>query len=239
MTRGYKLSEKELYLVTQQTVDLIAGLRHLRDALGECTHKHRSKLSCAEIEDNLGRATEHLSQLDDGDGSNRRYGALKRGMIDFAQPLIKLANDGNSAAIRKKNAMLALLECEVAGTFMPLRLLLALRLPFSESTIVVLEALRSIQNELLEQGDRRYFDHDVFSYQSMSQWLHDIPSHTRKHLWRRQRSAIETLFLFSHRNNAKRAADACSKWQAYCEPERSPNRNGHSLGGGFHSFISI
>lgn len=219
MNQNSRLSHQEIEEVKCQTEGLIQGLCNLREALGECTGIDYSKLSCAEIEDNLGRATEYNSQLDNPE----RYETLRRGMLDFAQPLMQAAREGDAIAIKKKNIMLNMIEREVARTFMPLRLIIALRFCLSEQSIVTLEALRIVQMELKKLHRRTYFDYDEFSPKTLLDWLLDIPSIHRDTLWRSCQSALETLFLYIYRNNVSRATEACRKWQYYREP-RAPER---------------
>lgn len=207
----------------EQTKGLIQGLGNLRDALRECAGKACSKLTCQEIQDNLGRATEYNSQLDDP----KRYETLRRGMIDFAQPIFQASRNGDAFAIQKKNLVLAMLEREVARNYLPINLLIALHFPLSEQVVATLEALRILQGKLdtLDRGFFfRNFDHEEFCPGILSEWLREIPSNMRKELWRSSRSAIETLFLFAYRNNVTRAQEQCDKWLHYREspaPERS------------------
>jgi len=215
MTPNKRLSRQEIEEVECQTEMLIHGLRNLRDALGECAGKDCSKLSCAEIEENLGRATEYNSQLDDPE----RYEALRKGMLDFAQPLMQAAREGDTTAIRKKNIMLSMLERKVAGTFMPIRLIIALHFCLSEQSIVTLEALRTVQAELGKLHYRTYFGYDEFSPKTLLDWLLDIPTTHRGTLWENCQSALETLFLYTYRNNVRRATEACRRWLYYREPQ--------------------
>lgn len=209
------LSREEIKLIREQTNSLIRGLCNLCAALEECTRKDCSKLSCKEIEDNLGKATDYLSRLEE----SSIYKSLREGMINFAQPLMQASLGGNSNAVKKKNIMLSMIEAEVAQSYIPIRLILALRFCLSEQSIATLEAMRIIWTELRERNCRISFNSDEFSHQTLLEWIMAIPPSCREHLWCKHQSCIETLFLFAYRNNAKRATEACRRWRSYREPK--------------------
>lgn len=200
-----------------QTEGLIQGLGVLRDALNECSDKKPEEMSCAEIEELLRSATHYLYSL----ATNERYERLRKGMIDFAQPIFQASRNGDASATKKKNLILDLLEREVARTYLPIRLLIALRFPFSEHAIATLEALRIVQAKLgpIDQGHYyKRFNYEEFSPRTLSEWLKEIPSSIRNDLWLDHFSSIDTLFLYVYRNDPTRARQGAQRWMSYREP---------------------
>ncbi len=83
-----------------------------------------------------------------------------------------------------------------------------------------------------------HFDCETFSPRTVLEWLNEIPSSMRKILWEKQRSAIETLFLYAHRNDASQSLVKCQKWTLHRDQEYHPN-DFENFSRYFHRIMSI